>query len=260
MFRAHAAPQGVCDYLINALKFLANYQKYGDSPVKMVVEGFQEKSRQQIMDGLRRFIMVDNREAVKVGDSEKNMESRPVAKPKFTTDFPEALVQEGADELTLRPEEEGMLRTFIDTTEVGDSRWGPPLVDEDWHAICQAIFQGVEGSGWEIVCHNCKELHKAVKCKKSRENKKARALWSLKDAKRQRNRFLRSWQCAEDYTRSQVRLDLWAIHLKSPTAALADALRRTEDGAAMAQSSAAGGAKREHPSERVFEFRSFLSV
>ena len=24
-----------------------------------------------------------------------------------------------------------------------------PFVDEDWHAICQAIFQGVEGSEWE---------------------------------------------------------------------------------------------------------------
>ena len=95
----------------------------------MVVQGFQEKSRQQIMDGLRRFIMVDNREAVKVGDLGKDMESRPVAKPKFTTDFPEAVVREGADELTLRPEEEGMLRTFIDTTDVGDNRWRPPVVE-----------------------------------------------------------------------------------------------------------------------------------
>ena len=56
--------------------------------------------------------MVDTHESVKVGDSEKNMESRKVMKPKFTTDFPE----EGADELTLRCEEEGMLRTFIDNT------------------------------------------------------------------------------------------------------------------------------------------------
>ena len=27
----------------------------------------------------------------------------------------------------------------VDETDVGDSRWGP-FVDEDWHAICQAIF------------------------------------------------------------------------------------------------------------------------
>ena len=26
-----------------------------------------------------------------------------------------------------------MLRNFIDTINVVDGRWGPPLVDEDWH-------------------------------------------------------------------------------------------------------------------------------
>ena len=28
------------------------------------------------------------------------------------------------------------------------------LVDEDWHAICQAIFQGVEGPEWETMHFN----------------------------------------------------------------------------------------------------------
>ena len=68
------------------------------------------------MDGLRGSIMVDDLEAVKVCEVERNMESRPVVKPKFMTDFPDflqAVVREGADELTLRREEEGMLRAFI---------------------------------------------------------------------------------------------------------------------------------------------------
>ena len=43
-------------------------------------------------------------------------------------------------------------------------------MDGDWHAICQAIFQGVE-------------LHKAVKCQKSGEHKKVKALWASKEAK-----------------------------------------------------------------------------
>ena len=63
-----------------------------------------------------------------------------MVKPNFTTDVLEAVVREGADELTLRAEE-GTLRTIIDTADVGDNRWGLPLVDED--AICQAIVQGV---------------------------------------------------------------------------------------------------------------------
>ena len=44
-------------------------------------------------------------------------------------------------------------------------------------------------------------------------------------------------------TRSQVRLDLWAIHLRSPIAAVGEALRRTEDGAGRAHSSAAAGSE-----------------
>ena len=35
------------------------------------------------------------------------------------------------DELTLRREEEGVLRTSIHTKNVGDDRWEPPLVDEE---------------------------------------------------------------------------------------------------------------------------------
>ena len=92
------------------------------------------------MDGLRRFIMVDDHEPVRVGDCETNMESRKVVKPKITTDCLEAVVRGGAEELTVSADEEGMLRTFIDTTDVGDNSWRPALVDEDWHAFCQAIL------------------------------------------------------------------------------------------------------------------------
>ena len=44
VFRAHAAPQGLCDNLINSLKFLTNQQKDGDSPVESIVTGRREKS------------------------------------------------------------------------------------------------------------------------------------------------------------------------------------------------------------------------
>ena len=37
VFKAHAAPQGLCENLINALKLLANKQKDGDSP-HMILE------------------------------------------------------------------------------------------------------------------------------------------------------------------------------------------------------------------------------
>ena len=43
MFRAHAAPYKVCDYVVNALKLLANHHQYGDS--------LQERCRLKMMEG-----------------------------------------------------------------------------------------------------------------------------------------------------------------------------------------------------------------
>ena len=43
--------------------------------------------------------------------------------------------------------------------------------------------QGVKGPEWEVKYSQHKELHQAVKSKKSHENKKARVLWALKEAK-----------------------------------------------------------------------------
>ena len=43
---------------------------------------------------------------------------------------------------------------------VGDSRWGPPLVDEDWRAICQGIYKGVEGAEWKNLYYKFVEMNK----------------------------------------------------------------------------------------------------
>ena len=55
-----------------------------------------------------------------------------------------------------------MLRCFINTTNVGDSRWWPPLVDEDWHAACQAIYEGVEGAASAKRYYKFVDMNKAV--------------------------------------------------------------------------------------------------
>ena len=53
-------------------------------------------------------------------------------------------VREGVDELTLREGDAGTLRSASNTANVGASTWEPLFFDEDWHAICQAICQGVD--------------------------------------------------------------------------------------------------------------------
>ena len=137
------------------------------------------------------------------------------------------MVREGADELTLR-REEGKVRTFIDTTNVCDNGWVLPLVDEDWHAVCQAIHKDVEEQR-EVVYHKYVEMHKAINLKKSSGSKKAIALWSMRDAKANGEAYYdRGGEHVENS--SAVRQALWEAHVKSPTAALEEALRRTENG------------------------------
>ena len=66
----------------------------------------------------------------------------------------------------------------------------------------------------------------AVQCETSGENKKAKALWSLKETKDKGTDFYDLDSVQKIQTGSQVRLDLWAIQLKSPTAAVASAPKR----------------------------------
>ena len=85
----------------------------------MIVPGLLEESRRKIMDGLRLLIAVDNYAAVKIRDLHKETRSKKVVRPSFTTDFSGAVLRDGAGELTFRAHEEGVLRTFIDTANVG---------------------------------------------------------------------------------------------------------------------------------------------
>ena len=55
-----------------------------------------------------------------------------------------------------------MLRAFIDTTSVEDSRWGPSFVDGDWHAVCQAVLMGVEGAEWEMLYRKFEEKNTEI--------------------------------------------------------------------------------------------------
>ena len=83
-------------------------------------------------------------------------------------------MREGADELTLRRDAR-MLRTCIDTTNVGDSG-REPLVHQDW-------YRGVEGPELENLYQKYAELHEAVNLKKTGiSEERAKALWSMRDS------------------------------------------------------------------------------
>ena len=87
-----------------------------------MVEGVQDRSGLKMIEELRKFIKMDKHAPIRIGDVEKEKESRKVARPKVTEDVGEAQIREGTDKLTSRTGEGGTLRTFSDTTNVGDNK------------------------------------------------------------------------------------------------------------------------------------------
>ena len=87
---------------------------------------------------------------------------------------PEVFIREGPEELMLRAEEAKTQNSCIDVDHIVQDRWGPPLVDADWHAFCQAIYEGIEGKDWEKLYDHYKEM-RAAGVKKPNENQKAKA-------------------------------------------------------------------------------------
>ena len=59
------------------------------------------------------------------------------------------IVRESPDELTLKPEEVRTSKALTNVDHNEQERWGPPLVDADWYAFCQALYKGIEGDDWE---------------------------------------------------------------------------------------------------------------
>ena len=120
------------------------------------------------MDGLRRLTSKDNHEAVKVGDVHRETRSKTVVKPKFKA--PRAVIREGAGELTSRGREEGVLRTFSDTSNVGDQRWEAPAGRRGLARLLPDYFPE-----WEATYRHNKYLHQAVKKQEIWRKKNANA-------------------------------------------------------------------------------------
>ena len=97
------------------------------------------------VEGVRNFMKVDNYCVLHVGHLEGRHKVVQGTKTKARRGSPEVLIREGPEGLTLRAEEVNTQKSCINVDHIAQDRWGPPLVDADWHAFCQAIHQGIEG-------------------------------------------------------------------------------------------------------------------
>ena len=59
---------------------------------------------------------------------------------------------EGDDQLTLRTREQGAQKLFIDTAKISVEKWEPSFGQENWAAICLALYQSIEAKEWREEC------------------------------------------------------------------------------------------------------------
>ena len=139
------------------------------------------------------------------------------------------IVRENPDELTLKPEEVVTSKAFKDVKHIEPERWGPPLVDADWHAFCQALYKGIEGENRDDMYDTYKAMSKVLGLKKPQEAQKAKALWVMKAAKDRKEEFYYQARNENILGRNTTRLEMWDEHLKDTIVALDKALKCVED-------------------------------
>ena len=133
-----------------------------------IVTNLGKGSRQGLTDGLRDYFRVDNHRALDVGELHRGTGTFKVRKPKVPEGGSDVTVRESPDELTVRAEEVKTSKAYIDANHIKAKRWGPPLVDADWSAFCQALYEGIEGKDWEDMSDSYKIISKAVWVSKKR--------------------------------------------------------------------------------------------
>ena len=118
VFKAHAVPQGLCANLINALKLQTNQQENGDGLIQNIVTNLDKGSTKGLTEGLREFTKIGNERALEVGYLNRGTGTFKVRKPKVPEGCSVVTVRENSDELTLRAEEVGTLKTNINVNHI----------------------------------------------------------------------------------------------------------------------------------------------
>ena len=124
------------------------------------------------------------------------------------------LVRESPGELKLRAEEVALRSRVSMSITLQRSDGGPPLVDADWHAFCQAIYKGIEGEDWAGLYDWYREMSRAAGVKKRREAQKSESPLENGAAKDRREDFYDPDRKDNILGRIKTRLELWEELLK----------------------------------------------
>ena len=127
--------------------------------------GLKETCRERGTNGLRNIIASDNISAVEVGHMRRGQRRFKVVRPKVNGDCSEVL-REGADDLTLRAEEFDTLKACINvdhTVKFFRCRFCWTQIGTHF---AKKLTKGSEGSEWEELYHNCRDVSEAAGAKK----------------------------------------------------------------------------------------------
>ena len=86
---------------------------------------------------------------------------------------------------------------------------GPPLVDEDWPAVCRAICKGVVGAEREKLHHKFVKLNRAVNFRHPSGNSRAKTLWNAREAEEKGDAYHDQTSEQNIVNRDTVRQALW---------------------------------------------------
>ena len=142
--------------------------------------------------------------------------------PKFTTDIPEAVFREEADELTLRKEEKGMLVHLHRHSECGRPCMEAPL-DEDWQSA-RASLKATKVRGGKL-CTTSTWRCTMRSILRNQGSTRRQGRWALRNLVEKREGHRDDDPRNErQMSRASVRQALWEAHMESPMAALEEAL------------------------------------
>ena len=139
VLKARAVPQGLWRKFDQCVEAVGESARRWRRPLTEYCEAtLAKQSRKGLTKCLLGFTEVDNERILDVGSLSLGTGTFQVRKPKVPEGCPEGIVRESG---TLRAEEVVTSKALVNVDHIEQERWGPPQVDADWYAFCQALLQ-----------------------------------------------------------------------------------------------------------------------
>ena len=159
-FSACAAPDEKCDNLFCAPKLVSKL--LNGNKVRIVVKRLEDgkSAKDHRRSAAVRLGGQPNRLSIYGRVSEVQDGATDRASDVLFGNVPRACVVEGDEELTLRGNDCGTQQLLVNTARIQANKWRPPFGQDDWAAICQALYQC---GAWRDVHSTVLEVAKVSK-------------------------------------------------------------------------------------------------